>query len=174
VVHAAQPDTRSDELKVNLSKDKQSKALKFATIVEAVQRGRLKVSIDVKKVCGIDCPLPFGYLKERIVYAYLLLMVVVAVAGWWLAIGLQSTSLVAAAGTFIYWVVVRPLAEAHIRRIVVRTMLEDEDRWAKLWRFGGVTLQLPEGSVVHAGKGRWEDVAERLTDVPASGERTAA
>src|SRR2546429_518872 len=97
----------------------------FAKIAAAVQAGELTVTVDLKKSCHMDCPLPLGYLKERVAYVYVVVLVAIFAMPTMLSVSFTTSLLIAGGFTLFYWLVCRPIAEARMRRFIARYVLEN-------------------------------------------------
>jgi hypothetical protein len=132
---------------------------------EARTAGRVQIDVDFNRVCDPRCPLPFESFKGRIVYIYVGLVVAVAVASR-LGFGASWTLVfeILAGFSLIYWLAIRRVLETWAKRKIIAQLLDSEDAWEKIWRFGGITLRLvgPESAMFVAPKDRWKDAYERL------------
>jgi hypothetical protein len=127
----------------------------FSALKAAVDAGKVHVDVDLQRACHPNCPLPFEHLKGRVVYGYFALIAAAIAAHVWLSIPAAMLWGGFALVSLLYWTVVRKLAENHFRRHIVAYALEEEDRWAKLWRFGGLTIAGSDGTKVAAPAGDW-------------------
>jgi hypothetical protein len=132
---------------------------------EARNAGRVQIDIDFNRVCDPGSPLPFESHKARISYLYLALLAGLSFAArTWL--GASWTDLLWGLGIFsvVYWLAVRRILETWAKRKIIASLLDNDEAWEKIWRFGGITLHLvgPEPASWVAPKDRWKDAYERF------------
>lgn len=127
----------------------------FSALKSAVDAGKIHIDVDLGRACHPSCPLPFEHLKGRVVYGYIALVAAGFVGNSWLAMPMTALWIALGVGSLLYWTLVRKLAESHFRRHIVAYVLAEEDRWTKLWRFGGLTIAGSDGTKVIAPTGDW-------------------
>lgn len=128
----------------------------FEALEEALASRDMSIDLDLRRVCHPSCPLPFDNLKTRIAYLYLALLIALGAGLAWLRVDKMYLWGGLAAFTAVYWVALRPFAEQRfVRNRIVSYVMEDPDRLAKLWRYGGLSLVAADGRRATAPKDDW-------------------
>jgi hypothetical protein len=128
----------------------------FSALEQALQTQDVAFELDLQRLCHPSCPLPFDHLKTRIAYGYLVLAIALGVGLWMARIDQVVLWSVLAAFTLVFWVAIPPVAERRfIRGSIVSYVMEEPERLAKLWRYGGLSLIAADGRRVTAPKEDW-------------------
>ena len=138
----------------------------FAALEEAVSGERIRLEVDLKKVCHPHCPLPFDHYKTRIAYGYIGLMIVLFAAVTVLELPRWLFWSTLAGFILVFWIGIRPFAERWVRRGVIAYILDDPVRLEKIWRYGGVRLVAADGSAAVAPGDDWRRFVLPATDAP--------
>lgn len=128
--------------------------------------GRAEVEIDFNRVTHPNSPLPYEALKGRIVYLYVVLVVLIAVAARW-GFGAGMTTILEVVGGFsvLYWLIGKRFLERRAIGQILGQLTSDGDAWEKIWRFGGITVRISKDGdeeIWVAPKDSWKSAHDRL------------
>ncbi len=127
------------------------------------ETGRVRVTVNRKKLSHMDFPLGLEADGNR--WAYAIVLIIVAV--WWF-LGIYPGIASAVAGFLLYQTLGQRYVERRLQARIHDKGLSDIDTWRKLWRFGGVVLTDPaSGQTCLGPDGRWMGFVQAVDQTPA-------
>ena len=122
------------------------------------EAGRIRISVDRRKLSHIDFPLALEADSNQWVYG----IVIAAGLVWW-QFGTVPGVAAAVAGFLLYQFAARPMIARRLERRIHARGLTELDSWRKLWRFGGVILtDAASGETCQGPDGRWMGFIESI------------
>lgn len=128
-----------------------------AVLFRAIAADRLRIDIDPARVRHLDCPVSGGAYHTLQIY----LSGGAGVVALFRLSALWAFSAIVAI-VLLNLVVLAPFVARATSRHVVARIAGNPDLWARMWRFGGVTLTLPDGVSETAPKGDWRRIARLI------------
>jgi hypothetical protein len=126
-----------------------------------VERGELRIELDFGRLDHMDSPVGVEADSNIWVYAGL---PICALVFWQL--GLWPGIAAVAVFVLLYFTAGRRYVRRRLTRRVYDEVLQDSEKWRKLWRFGGVALVRGEGGAAArctAPEGNWMALVRGMT-----------
>jgi hypothetical protein len=140
----------------------------FRRLRDGLGDGRLTVAIDRKRLSHMDCPVAADALATQALYG----MVAIAAIAFWLlpsafALGCVAGTLLAYAAVGHAWVGRR------MERLALSQMLDNQELWDRMWRFGGVHLTAA-AAAAHGPDDDWRALVDRVLPPEDASDRRIA
>jgi len=129
----------------------------LARLHRLIEEGRIRLSLDRRKLSHMDFPLSFESDGNRWIYP----IVALTAAGFWQG-GIWAGIAIGIAGYIIYQTLGRAYIVRRLDRRIRERGLISVAEWRKIWRFGGVVLTNQDGQTRQGPHESWMGLVRDL------------
>jgi hypothetical protein len=122
----------------------------LARLHRSIEEGRIRLTLDRRKLSHMDFPLSFESDGNRWIYP----IVGLTAAGFWLG-GIWVGAGIGVTGYIIYQTLGRAYIVRRLDRRIRTKGLISVAEWRKIWRFGGVVLTSSDGQTRQGPNESW-------------------